>query len=435
MNIQKKRKSHLLIIALISIFILVFLSGCSLQELKNSVPFIEERNTSKNVDKDPLDPNNPFAEYRESYLFSRFYWSNRNKFKDFNEERKAIISLYEETNNHQENLIKLTETSNGLVEVASGNAEKYYYYGGIKNKRPDGLGILWAINSKDNKSLLYMGTFDEGKFLTKYMLIFKNNSLIFEGTITPGPITNTKVGVNKYIDYTVNGFIYEGESSFLHGTWHMKNKKLFIDRDSRKTYALNKKEEYFTSAFLRNPNQEYLNIKKSVGIYDLIYYDYEEKDLRLEYYVNNNIDTEYYIQYGQVFIQVEANKELLPINKALRKVTFIYPNGQKAFEVISSFDVMQGNNGRAKNQENISMFEPINVTSGTIYYEDGTIRYSGQLKDLDTYNGQGTSYRENGVKEYEGQWLDGKRHGQGISYNEDGSIDYKGRWEYGNYNP
>ena len=54
--------------------------------------------------------------------------------------------------------------------------------------------------------------------------------------------------------------------------------------------------------------------------------------------------------------------------------------------------------------------------------------YDGDHVNWDPH-GQGTWYRPDGTKEYEGQWKSGNYHGQGTSYRPDGTMEYEGQWE------
>ena len=70
--------------------------------------------------------------------------------------------------------------------------------------------------------------------------------------------------------------------------------------------------------------------------------------------------------------------------------------------------------------------------SGTVYYEDGTLKYKGGLKD-DRYDGKGIFYWENGTVKYDGDWSNGMRQGTGTSYREDGTKAYEGGWSENSY--
>lgn len=78
---------------------------------------------------------------------------------------------------------------------------------------------------------------------------------------------------------------------------------------------------------------------------------------------------------------------------------------------------------------------------GTWYRPDSTKEYEGQWKS-DKYHGQGTSYRqdgniredgarENGTREYEGQWEENCWRGVGTLYRPDGTISRNGTWVNG----
>ena len=78
---------------------------------------------------------------------------------------------------------------------------------------------------------------------------------------------------------------------------------------------------------------------------------------------------------------------------------------------------------------------------GTSFRSDGTKEYEGQWKS-DEYHGQGTSYRqdgniredgarENGTMEYEGQWEESCWKGVGTLYRRDGTISRNGTWVNG----
>ena len=67
---------------------------------------------------------------------------------------------------------------------------------------------------------------------------------------------------------------------------------------------------------------------------------------------------------------------------------------------------------------------------GTLYYDDGTIFYKGELKGNKPH-GQGTVYHENGTIMYDGEFKDSEWHGQGKIYREDGTILYDGEFKGG----
>ena len=67
---------------------------------------------------------------------------------------------------------------------------------------------------------------------------------------------------------------------------------------------------------------------------------------------------------------------------------------------------------------------------GTYFRPDGTKEYEGQWKS-DKYHGQGTSFRPDGTKEYEGEWEESCWRGDGTLYRPDGSISRNGTWGNG----
>ncbi|WP_197479975.1 stalk domain-containing protein [Paenibacillus swuensis] len=71
-------------------------------------------------------------------------------------------------------------------------------------------------------------------------------------------------------------------------------------------------------------------------------------------------------------------------------------------------------------------------TADTLYFENGRIKYKGQLAN-GIRQGTGASYNEeNGGRDYNGEWLADKMHGEGIMYSWSGkSIFFKGKMENG----
>lgn len=66
-------------------------------------------------------------------------------------------------------------------------------------------------------------------------------------------------------------------------------------------------------------------------------------------------------------------------------------------------------------------------------YMFGSLLYSGIIED-GYYNKKGTLYYSGSdQKKYEGEWRTGKYHGKGTLYNEDGSVRYSGEWDMGDY--
>ena len=67
------------------------------------------------------------------------------------------------------------------------------------------------------------------------------------------------------------------------------------------------------------------------------------------------------------------------------------------------------------------------------HYLLGNLRYEGGYHDW-SYDGEGTLYYIGTTqKMYDGEWSMGEYHGKGTLYNEDGSIKYKGKWVRGDY--
>lgn len=77
-------------------------------------------------------------------------------------------------------------------------------------------------------------------------------------------------------------------------------------------------------------------------------------------------------------------------------------------------------------------YEKGRSVSGTSYFDDGSIRYTGEW-DGNNYDGNGKLYWQSGQLRYDGNWTDNKRNGSGTSFREDGTMEYIGSWSDDKY--
>jgi len=94
-------------------------------------------------------------------------------------------------------------------------------------------------------------------------------------------------------------------------------------------------------------------------------------------------------------------------------------------------------NGEQKFKGKFIEGKPVNIQEKSIikkiYFENGTLKYVGYLKD-NLYHGQGTEFHINGKVKYRGKWLNGKHSGKGTLYDVDGNIIHKGEFLFGEMN-
>ena len=266
----------------------------------------------------------------------------------YSSERKKIVSQIEDALNGTP--VSVAKTSNGLFgddyyELTNGPLP-YYYFGEMKDNRPDGFGVLVkggglrgdhsGVDITDIytlNDLIYAGNFSKGKF-NGYGVIFESAICMLDEVKEHGAIKNDALNM-------IN--IYNAAHATADGNW--KNGKLtgkanlftfeLYGKTDDATYTLlkeNAPKDYWSGAFYPSITVTEANNGKADG------------------------DTKYYA-YGVLMYDGKMDD-----GKRSGKGVSYYPNGQK--------------------------------------------EYDGKWKN-DKYNGEGTLYDENGKKIYSGKWKNG----------------------------
>ena len=272
-----------------------------------------------------------------------------------------------------------------------------------KSKILEGKGHiqLGKIIYLKDKKILFTGEFINRKKCGKgreYDPYFENK-LSFEGCY----LNNKKhgIGIEYYTDTDNDNFNIKSEGEYLYGAKHGNFKEYYTNGKIQfeGKYLNNKKWEGI--GYGKNGKIDY-EIKDGIGT--ICKYDFEENIKFKGDYINGEIKGNGY-EYDSNILIFEGN----------------YINGKKNGKGIEYYF----NNNILFEGE----YKDDKIWSGVGYYILGN--YEFEIK-----NGKGKikEYNNDGILEYDGEYLNGERNGQGKEYNIDGVLIYEGEYIKNKYN-
>ncbi|WP_251444052.1 hypothetical protein [Veillonella intestinalis] len=398
------KKLKILLLLLVTLTLSIALFGCGNNENSSQnnqvITNTSENDKVKNTE-DSADKNNPFREFKDTNnsLSQYFYWTNHVGINAFNEQRIKILEVLRNSNKSDAKMIPLTKGSNGLVETAPGGNIDYLYFGPIENKRPNGEGLLWKSTGILNTSqknisrgeLVFIGTFIKGKLSSEYVLAFYQGKLYYEGSITNITQISSIPKEHDEPNSINEGFYYISPQQFFYA-------KILEGLSLENSISLNN-QYYLINDF--DPFNQYTE----QSFFQSFFRGYYLSDIALY----ENISTAYYVDDGKIKLKVAPKFDIenLMLNKISdRRILKYGDNGNLEYDIIGDIsgigvvheDLLTGKKPHYR----------LNGKSGTIYYPNGKIKYQGEFDFRLAPHGFGTLYKEDGTKDYTGQWEHGK---------------------------
>ena len=358
------------------------------------VKFEDERNSLSKILDTPLKKSDaiPLVTINENTTEPNTTQGNQSAQKSIDKSQRNIPSL-----------IKSGDLTSKSV--------RYYYWGPLKNKRPDGIGVLM----------------DEDQYRS-----------IADSKI---PRIEKCIYIGNFKNGQIQGYgLLKTTEGFIEAIWENSDQKyIFLSSYRDSSIILNPKEEFKGSpSFLDKANAEYIvyiiepeNLKSFYKLSHVALISIFNPE---KYGIRISKDKTNLTGYASYLVGTKDDKNII---YKIREANFIN-NIYTDFMLLDKDNINYIENSYRYGLIKISIPTTSNFNlgqaNGELYYPNGKLAYKGQLK----FKGQEDDNFSSAVTYYKTAYSTmGLRafvpNGKGVGYNKDGSVDYDGEWVDGLY--